>query len=78
MRRKLLLNITKTLHFWDINTFSNEMFVRMLTVHCNQNDSYEITMNDQDRKINEIRDLIFGLQPSIKAKFWNVTKLSTR
>ena len=23
----------------------NEIFVRMLTVHCDQNDSYEITIN---------------------------------
>ena len=52
--------------------------------HCcfeidyNHNDSYEITMNDQDRKINEIRDVIFGLQPSIKAKVGMSTKLITR
>ena len=25
--------------------YYNEMFVRMLTVHCDQNNSYEITMN---------------------------------
>ena len=31
------------------------MFVRMLTVHCDQNNSYEITINGfQVRKINEI------------------------
>ena len=31
-----------------------EMFVRMLTVHRDQNDSYEITINGfQVRKINE-------------------------
>ena len=52
--------------------------------HCcfeidyNHNDSYEITRNDQDRQINDIRDLIFGLQPSIKAKVGMSTKLSTR
>ena len=51
--------------------------------HCcfeidyNHNDSYEITMNDQDRKINEIRDVIFCLQPSIKAKVGMSTKLSS-
>ena len=39
---------------------SNEIFVRMLTVHCDQNDSYEITVNGfQVRKINEIRNVIF-------------------
>ena len=41
----------------------NEMFVRLLTVHCDQNNSYEITINDfQVRKINEIRNVIFGLR----------------
>ena len=40
----------------------NEMFVRMLTVHCDQNNSYEITINGyQIRKINEISIVIFGL-----------------
>ena len=36
----------------------------MLAVHCDQNISYEITMNDgcQARKINEIRNVIFSLQ----------------
>ena len=39
------------------------MFVRMLTVHCDQNNSYEITINGfQVRKINEIRNVIFGLR----------------
>ena len=39
------------------------MFVRMLTVHCDQNDSYEITIKGfQVRKINEIRNVIFGLR----------------
>ena len=38
------------------------MFVRMLAVHCDQNNSYEITMNVfQVRKINDIRNVIFGL-----------------
>ena len=38
---------------------SNEMFVRMLTVHCDQNNSYEITINGfQVRNINEIRKVI--------------------
>ena len=42
---------------------SNKMFVRMLTVHCDQNNSYEITINGfQVRKINEIRNVIFGLR----------------
>ena len=32
------------------------MFVRMLTVHCDQNNSYEITINAfQARKINEVQ-----------------------
>ena len=32
-----------------------EMFVRMLTVHCDQNDSYEKAINGfQVRKMNEI------------------------
>ena len=35
------------------------MFVRVLTVHCDQNNSYEITINGfQVGKINEIRNLI--------------------
>ena len=39
------------------------MFVRMLTVHCDQNNSYEITINGfQVRKINEIRNVIFGFR----------------
>ena len=42
---------------------SDEMFARMLTVHCDQNNSYEITINGfQVRKINEIRNVIFGLR----------------
>ena len=42
---------------------NNKMFVRMLTVHCDQNNSYEITLNGfQVRKINEIRNAIFGLR----------------
>ena len=40
-----------------------EMFVRMPTVHCDKNDSYEININGfQDRKINEKRNVIFGLR----------------
>ena len=36
------------------------MFVRMLTVHSDQNDSYGITINGfQVRKMNEIINLIF-------------------
>ena len=43
--------------------FIIEMFVRMLTVHCDQNNSYEITINGfQVRKINEIRNVIFGFR----------------
>ena len=39
------------------------MFVRILAVYCDQNNSNEITMNGyQARKINEIRNVIFGLQ----------------
>ena len=39
------------------------MFVRMLTVHFDQNNSYEITINGfQVRKINEISNVIFGLR----------------
>ena len=39
------------------------MFVRMLTVHCDQNNSYEITVNGfKVRKIYEIRNVIFGLR----------------
>ena len=47
-----------------VNTVSsNEMFVRMLTVHFDQNNSYEININGvQVRKINEIRNVIFGLR----------------
>ena len=50
------------LHSFTTNLF-NEMFVRMLTVHCDQNNSYEITINCfQVRIINEIRNVIFGLR----------------
>ena len=39
-----------------------EMFLRMQTVHCDRNNSYEITINGyQVRKINKIRNIIFGL-----------------
>ena len=42
---------------------TDEMFVRMLTVHCDQKNSYEITINGfQVRKINEIRNVVFGLR----------------
>ena len=48
---------------------TNEMFVRMLTVHCDQSNSYESTINGfQVRKINEIRKRniqIFLGQPSL-------------
>ena len=57
--------------------------VRMLAVNCDQSDSYEITMNGyQTRKINEIRNVIFGLQLwdtflSVKAEVGMFTKLIT-
>ena len=39
------------------------MFVRMLTVHFDQNDSYGITINGfQVTKINEIRNVNCGLR----------------
>ena len=41
------------------------MFVRMLTVHCDQNNSYEITINGfQVRKINKIRNVMGNLPQS--------------
>ena len=46
---------------WLINV-PCEMFVRMLALHCDENNSYEITMNCyQARKMTEIRNVIFGL-----------------
>ena len=40
----------------------NEMFISMLTVHCDQNDNYVIAVNGyQARKVSEIRKVIFGL-----------------
>ena len=65
------------------NKQSSEMFVRMLTVHCDYNNSYEITINGfQVRKINEIRNVIFGLRygkPSLalRQKLGMFTKFST-
>ena len=38
------------------------MFVRMLAVHCDQNDSHEITMNGYQARKNEIKNIIFSLQ----------------
>ena len=68
----------------DIRRDLDKMFVRMLTVHCDQNNSYEITINGfQVRKIDEIRNVIFGLRygkPSSalkKAEVGMFTKLST-
>ena len=60
----------------------NEMFVRMLTVHCDQNDSYEITINGyQVREINEIRNVflssLWKTFLGVKAKVGIFTKLST-
>ena len=60
-----------------------EMFVRMLTVNCDQNSSSEIIINGfQVRKINEIRNVIFGLQLwetflSLEGEVGMFTKLST-
>ena len=53
-----------SIHFhWIWNYLSVEMFVRMLTVHCDQNNSYRITINGfQVRKINELRNIIFSLR----------------
>ena len=54
------------------------MFVRMLTVHCDQNDSYEIAINGfQVRKTNEIRNVIFrspamGNLPQRLGQSWGV------
>ena len=43
-------------------TLKNVMFIRMLTVQCDQNNSHETSINGyQVRKINEIRNTIFGL-----------------
>ena len=59
------------------------MSVRMVVVHYYQNNSYEITINGyQASKINEIRNIIFGLQPlenflSVEAEVGMFTKLST-
>ena len=45
------------------------MFVRMLTVHCDQDNSYEITISGfQDRKINKIINVIFGLWISLSTQ----------
>ena len=58
------------------------MLLEMLTIHCDQNDSYEITVNGyQVRKINEIRNVIWSplweTFPSVKAEVGMFTKLST-
>ena len=42
---------------------TNEMFVMMLTVHCDQNDSYEMTMNGfqvRKEKKKETRFSVFA------------------
>ena len=50
------------MHLFALNCFTLEMFVRMLTVYCDQNSSYEITISGfQVRKIKEIRNVIFSL-----------------
>ena len=60
-------------------SLNTEMFVRMLTVHCDQNNSYEITINGfKVRKINEIRNVIFGLRygkPSTASGYHQVLNL---
>ena len=44
-----------------LKIFDIEMFVRMLTVHCDQNNSYEITINGfQVRKINENSSIVIS------------------
>ena len=57
------------------------MFVRMLSVHCDQINGYVITMNGyQVKKLNEIRDVIFGFsfgKPSSVLRP-NFTKLKTQ
>ena len=59
------------------------MFVRILNVLCDQNNSYEITISGfQVRKINEIRNVIFGPRYgetflSVKAEVGMFTKWST-
>ena len=51
----------------------------MLTVHCDQNNSYKKTINGfQVKKINEIRNVIFGLRqekPCTKAEFHQIEHL---
>ena len=75
-----LLQIRVSEHF--LKQLKIDLFVRMLTVHCDQKNNYEITINGfQVRKINEIRNIILGLsygKPS--SAFLEVgmfTKLST-
>ena len=54
----VVLNLSDSCN--DFKSF--EVFVKMLIVHGDQNNSYEITINGyQIRKINEIRNVIFGL-----------------
>ena len=62
------------------NKLFSEMFVRMLSVRCNQNGSYEITMNGfQARKIKEIKNMIFGFHLwEIKYFSWWTSKLRLR
>ena len=64
---KKLTAISRILHYLSQNERKviiwSEMFVRLLTVHFHQNDSYEIAVNGfQVRKINEIIIVIFGLR----------------
>ena len=65
------------------NKFLAEMFVRIMTVHCGQNNSYDITINGfQVRKINKIRKRNFRSPLwetflSVKAEVGMFTKLST-
>ena len=51
---------------------SNKMFVRMLAFHCDQNNSYEITLNGfQVRRINEIRNVTFRGKTSLNHPLLN-------
>ena len=77
----ILILIHEVICFSDVGTF--EMFARMLTVHCDQNDSYEITLNgflSQKNKRNKKRNFRSPLWEtflSVKAQVGMFTKLST-
>ena len=47
------------------------MFVRMLTVHCDENNSYEITVNGcQVRKINEKKRNAIFKKRNFRSPLW--------